>query len=97
MIGSIAKSIFGSKNERELKRIAPIVDRINQLEPEIKTLSDEQLHAKTAEFRERVSRGESLEQVLPEAFAAVREASVRVLGMRHFDVQLGWHGANQRE
>jgi preprotein translocase subunit SecA len=88
MIGNIAKNIFGSKNERELKRIAPIVESINQLEPEIKALSDEQLKAKTAEFKERLSRRESLEQLLPEAFAAVREASVRVLGMRHFDVQL---------
>lgn len=88
MLGNILKSIFGSQNDRELKRINPIVDLINHFEPEYKTLSDDQLLAKTGEFKERLSRGECLDDILPEAFAAVREASVRVLGMRHFDVQL---------
>jgi preprotein translocase subunit SecA len=88
MFGNIIKSVFGSKNERELKRLAPIVDQINRLEPDFQALSDEALRAKTAELKERLSQGASLEELLPEAFAAVREASVRVLGMRHFDVQL---------
>ncbi|MBW1681403.1 MAG: preprotein translocase subunit SecA [Deltaproteobacteria bacterium] len=88
MIGNLLKSVFGSKNERELKRIAPLVEKINSLEPFFQALTDAQLQAKTAEFRERLDRGEPLDDLLPEAFAAVREASVRVLGMRHFDVQL---------
>ena len=88
MLGSIIKGIFGSKNERELKRMAPLVDQINSLEPQYQSLSDAELQAKTPEFKERVSKGEPLEDLLPEAFAAVREASVRVLRMRHFDVQL---------
>ena len=88
MIGNLIKGIFGSKNERELKRLAPQVEAINRLEPSFQELSDGQLQSKTAEFKERLSRGEPLESLLPEAFAAVREASVRTLGMRHFDVQL---------
>ena len=88
MIGKVVKGIFGSKNDRELKRIAPLVEAINRLEPEFQALSDAQLQAKTGEFKERLSKGESLDELLPEAFAAVREASVRVLGMRPFDVQL---------
>jgi preprotein translocase subunit SecA len=88
MIGNFIKGIFGSKNERELKRMAPLVEVINSMESDFKKLSDEQLRAKTGEFKERFSKGESLDELLPEAFAAVREASVRVLKMRHFDVQL---------
>ena len=88
MIVDFITNIFGSKNDRELKQIAPLVEEINSLEPDFKALSDEQLRAKTVEFRERISRGEALDEILPEAFAAVREASVRVLKMRHFDVQL---------
>ena len=88
MIGSVIKKIFGSKNERELKRIQPVVDSINALEGEFKNLSDDQLKAKTGEFRERLEKGETLDDILPEAFAAVRETSVRILGMRHYDVQL---------
>ena len=88
MLGKIIKGIFGSKNDRELKRIAPLIYRINELEPTFKKLTDAELKAKTAEFKQRLERGESLDELLPEAFAAVREASVRVLGMRHFDVQL---------
>jgi preprotein translocase subunit SecA len=88
MIGSFIKKIVGSKNERELKRIQPMVQRINQIEPQILPLSDEGLRSKTSAFKERINRGEPLEEVLPEAFAVVREAARRTLGERHFDVQL---------
>jgi preprotein translocase subunit SecA len=88
MIDFFLKKVFGSKNDRELKRLAPVVDRITALEPGYRDLSDAQLQAKTAVFKERLDRGESLEELLPEAFAAVREASARVLGMRPFDVQV---------
>jgi len=88
MIGGWIKKIVGSKNDRELKRMTPLVEAINRLEPGVKALTDAELGAKTGEFRERLSRGEPLETLLPEAFAVVREASVRTLGMRHFDVQL---------
>jgi len=82
------RKIFGSRNDRQVKKYRKIVTRINGLEDEYKGLTDEQLGAKTAEFRQRLSDGETLDALLPEAFAAVREASVRSLGMRHFDVQL---------
>src|SRR5919109_3474143 len=88
MLGAIIKKIVGSKNERELKRLWPIVERIGSLEPELAKLSDDQLRDKTFQFKERYARGESLDQMLPEAFAVCREAGKRVLGMRHFDVQL---------
>jgi preprotein translocase subunit SecA len=88
MIGNIIKKIFGSKNDRELKRIQPIVEAINSQEPFFKSLTDNQLREKTNEFKERLKNGATLEDLLPEAFAAVREASVRVLNMRHYDVQL---------
>ena len=88
MIGKVIKGVFGSKNERELRRMAPVVDTINNLEPKFQALSDEELKGKTAEFKERLAKGESLDDLLPEAFATVREASVRTLKMRHFDVQL---------
>lgn len=88
MIGKLIKAVFGSKNERELKRMNKTVARINAFEPEMQKLSDEQLKAKTIEFRERYSKGETLDDLLPEAFATVREASKRALGMRHFDVQM---------
>ena len=88
MIGEFLKRIFGSKNERELRSLSPIVDRINQLEIQMKRLSDDKLRAKTAEFKQRLENGESLDNLLPEAFAVVREASVRTLGLRPFDVQL---------
>ena len=80
--------IFGTYSEKEVKRIMPIVDKINGLEPEISKLSDEELTGKTQEFKKRLNEGETLDDILPEAFAVVREASKRVLGMRHFDVQL---------
>jgi preprotein translocase subunit SecA len=88
MLDRLFKKIFGSKNERELRRLAPLVDGITALEPACRDLSDAQLQAKTAHFRERLDNGESVDDLLPEAFAVVREASVRVLGMRPFDVQL---------
>ena len=88
MIGSLITKIVGSKNERELKRIKPMVQRINELEVKVNPLSDDELRAKTSEFRERIERGESLDEILPEAFAVVREAAKRTLGERHFDVQL---------
>jgi preprotein translocase subunit SecA len=88
MLASIAKKIFGSKNDREIKRMQKVVRQINSYEEALQQLSDEQLCAKTAEFKQRINEGESLEQLLPEAFAAVREASVRTLGLRHFDVQM---------
>ena len=80
--------IFGSKNERELSRLAPVVDQINVLEPEIRSLSDAELSGTTLRFREQLAQGAALDDLLPEAFAVVREASVRTLGMRPFDVQL---------
>lgn len=88
MLNKLLKSIFGSKNERELKRMGKNVVRINALEPAMQALTDEQLKAKTQEFRDRFQKGESLDDLLPEAFAVVREASRRVMNMRHFDVQL---------
>ena len=88
MINSLLTRVFGSRNERQLRQLNRIVAKINALEPEIQTLSDDQLKAKTAEFRERVAGGEALDKVLPEAFAVCREASKRVMGMRHYDVQL---------
>jgi preprotein translocase subunit SecA len=88
MLLYLAKKVFGTRNDRVLKSIHPYVQKINDLEKEITALSDDALRAKTSEFKERISRGESVDSVLPESFAVVREASKRVLGMRHFDVQL---------
>src|SRR5215468_11941923 len=88
MLGQILAKVIGTQNEREIKRLRPLVADIGALEPQIQVLSDEQLRAKTDEFRKRVADGESLDDVLVEAFAVVREAGRRVLNMRHFDVQL---------
>ena len=88
MLISTMKKIFGTRNDRELKRMGKVVARINALEEGMQTLDDDALRAKTAEFRARLDEGATLEQLLPEAFAVVREAGVRALGMRHFDVQL---------
>ena len=85
---SIFNKIFKSYSEKEVKRIMPIVEKINSLEPEIQKLTDEELKNKTNEFKEQLKQGKTLDDILPEAFAVVREASKRVLGMRHFDVQL---------
>ena len=82
------RNIFGSYSEKEVKRVMPLVDKINSLEEEISKLSDDELRNKTADFKVRVQDGESLDDLLPEAFAVVREGAKRVLGMRHFDVQL---------
>src|ERR671918_646414 len=88
LVDTLLAKVIGTANDRELKRMRPFVVEINAKEPEIQTLTDEQLRGKTAEFRQRVADGESLDDLLPEAFATVREAGRRVLGMRHFDVQL---------
>ena len=88
MVTRLLGKIFGTAHEREMKRLRPLVDRINSLEPQMKALTDDQLKAKTGEFKERLSRGETLDALLPEAFAVCREAARRVLGMRHYDVQL---------
>ena len=80
--------LFKSYSEKEVKRIMPIINKINGLEPEMKKLSDEKLKAKTEYFKKELKKGKTLDDILPEAFAVVREASKRVLGMRHFDVQL---------
>src|SRR5215208_2777801 len=88
MLGTLLAKVFGTQNERELKAIRPLVDQINALEASIEGLSDEQLRAKTAEFRSRVADGATVDDLLPEAFAVVREAGRRVMNMRHFDVQL---------
>ncbi|PMM40914.1 preprotein translocase subunit SecA [Vibrio splendidus] len=88
MITKLLTKVIGSRNDRTLRRLRKIVKEINNYEPTLEVLSDEELKAKTVEFRERLDKGESLDQLLPEAFATVREASKRVYGMRHFDVQL---------
>ena len=88
MINNLLTRVFGSRNERLLKQLHRIVDKINALEPELQKLSDEELKAKTPEFQQRIAGGEALDKILPEAFAVCREASRRVLGMRHYDVQL---------
>jgi preprotein translocase subunit SecA len=87
MLG-LLKNIFGNYNDREIKKLSKIVEVINNLEPEISSLTDVQLKAKTGEFRERLDRGAALDDILPEAFAVVRETAKRTLGMRHFDVQI---------
>ncbi len=85
---SFLRKLFGTKNDRELRRIVPLIERINRLEPELEALSDDALRARTANFRERLDQGATLDELLCEAFATVREASKRTLGQRHFDVQL---------
>ncbi|SDU37599.1 preprotein translocase subunit SecA [Desulfobacula phenolica] len=88
MLFNFFTKIFGSNNDRILKKLQPVVEQINHLEPQMQRLSDEQIALKTIEFKQRVKAGETLDDILPEAFALVREASVRTLGLRHFDVQL---------
>lgn len=85
---SLLEKVFGSYSDKEIKKIMPVVNKINSLEPEMEALSDEELRAKTDEFKARLNDGATLDDILPEAFAVVREASKRVLGLRHFDVQL---------
>src|SRR5690242_13766315 len=88
MLDALVKKFVGSKNDREVKKIQPLVQKINELESRTASLADQQLQQKTAEFKQRFEKGESLEDLLPEAFAVVRETGKRVLNMRHFDVQL---------
>ena len=88
MLGTLLAKVIGTQNDRELKRLRPLVEQVSALEPSIKQLTDEQLRVKTPEFRERLAKGETLNDLMPEAFAVVREAGRRVLNMRHFDVQI---------
>ncbi len=88
MIDTLLAKIFGTKHEREVKKLRPLVEAINSREPSLQKLSDAELAAKTSEFKQRLANGESLDDLLIDAFAVVREAARRVLGMRHFDVQL---------
>ncbi|MEE4464995.1 preprotein translocase subunit SecA, partial [Azotobacter chroococcum] len=88
MFAPLLRVLFGSKNDREVKRMRRAVRAINALEEQMVALTDEQLRTRTEEFRERLGKGETLDQLLPEAFAVAREAGKRVMGMRHFDVQL---------
>ena len=88
MIGNIVTKVFGTKHDREIKKLRPLVERINPFEPELKALSDEELKAKTPKFRQRLESGQSLDDLLPEAFAVTREAARRVLGLRPYDEQL---------
>jgi preprotein translocase, SecA subunit len=88
MVTQVLTKIFGTKHDREMKRIQPLVDKINSYEPKLAALTDDQLKAKTPEFQERLKKGETVDDILPEAFAVCREASKRVLGMRHYDVQM---------
>ena len=85
---NIIEKIFGTHSENELKRIYPIVDKIEALGPEMEALSDEELRGKTREFKERLKEGETLDDILPEAFAVVREGAYRSIGMRHYRVQM---------
>src|SRR4030065_307157 len=88
MLGNIFKKILGTKNEREIKRLDETVDRINAFEPSISSLTDSALRQKTDEFRSALSAGKTIDDILPEAFAVVREASKSTIGLRHYDVQL---------
>lgn len=88
MISTVLKKIFGTKQERDLKRLEPIVSQVNLLEEEISKLRDDQLREKTQEFRMRLDKGETLDDIMVEAFAVVREVAKRTINMRHFDVQI---------
>src|SRR5215212_9666277 len=88
MLQTFLAKVIGTQNERDLKKLRPIVTQVNALEASVQPLSDDALRGKTAEFKARVANGESLDDILPEAFALVREAGRRTLNMRHFDVQL---------
>ncbi len=88
MFAAVAKSIFGSANDRYVRSLGKYVDAVNALEPNIHALSDDELRGQTELFRQRLANGEKLEDLLPEAFATVREAAIRTLGQRHYDVQL---------
>ena len=96
MIGAIAKRVFGSSNDRLVKKLDKTVQQITAFEPMIEALSDAELAAQTDKFRGQLQQGKTLDDIMPEAFATVREASKRVLGMRHFDVQMVGGGAPSR-
>src|SRR6185436_2888913 len=100
LLDTLLAKVVGTQNERELKRLRPIIGQVNAFEPTTQALSDDQLRAKTVEFRQRLADGETLDDLLPEVFAVVRETGRRVLNMRHFDVQIiggavlhNWRGA----
>lgn len=96
MLVKLLTKVFGSRNDRTLRRMRKVVEQINRMEPDMEKLSDDELKAKTNEFRARLEKGESLESLIPEAFAVVREASKRVFGMRHFDdAAAGRHGTER--
>ena len=88
MLASLVKKIIGSRNDRQLKRMGKLVKKINALEDTLSGLNDDELRAKTQEFKDRFQQGETLDSILPEAFAVVREGGKRSMGMRHFDVQM---------
>ena len=88
MFGGIAKAIFGSSNDRYVKSLRKIVEKVNAFEPDLETMTDEGLREQTQLFKDRLQAGETLDDILPEAFATVREAARRTLGQRHYDVQL---------
>ena len=88
LVDKITKKLFGTQDEREVKKMRKIVDKINAIEPQFQNYTDGELSAKTAEFKERLEKGETLDDILVEAFATVREAARRILGMRAYDVQL---------
>src|SRR5262245_19121062 len=88
MLEGLLRKFTGSRNEREIKKMQPIIEAVNALEPRISALSDSELQAKTGEFKQRIQNGSHLDDILPEAFAVTREAGKRILNMRHFDVQL---------
>ncbi|MDQ1317515.1 MAG: preprotein translocase subunit SecA, partial [Candidatus Poribacteria bacterium] len=88
MLQTVLSKVFGNKHDRDAKKIQPFVVEINALEPSMKALTDEQLRAKTDEFKARLQKGEKLDDLMVEAYAVVREAAIRVLGQRHYDVQL---------
>src|SRR5437899_11646005 len=88
MLDTLVKKFVGSRNDREIKKIQPLVAKINDIEPHRSSITDQQLQAKTPEFKQRFENGETLEELIPDVFAVVREAGKRILNMRHFDVQL---------
>ena len=88
MFGALARRLFGSANDRYVKSLGPIVSAVNELEPELEAMSDDELRARTQQFKDRLADGAELDDLLIEAFATVREAAKRTLGQRHFDVQL---------
>ena len=88
MVTNILAKIFGTRNDREIKKLQPLVDKINKLEPKIQALSDQELQNQTNHLRGELGKGKTLDDILPEAFATMREAAQRVLGQRHYDVQL---------